>query len=511
MQLVKKDNFNILLIMGNGFDLSCGLKSRYDDFFSWREEKLEEIIKRSNVKENTISKYVENTINSTNVDLNEKLLENLDDEKDEEYKKYLEYNPISSWDCIFVLTKLYISEDYIKEWNDVENIIYNIVTFLLMDKDWPSLRIKESCKASFSEKVKRCFDFSLNLTQAEKSKKMLEELNTFEEVFAGYIENEVQSNELYKISARELIKKLANEGLHQDDIVNVDIFSFNYSLSANQREIYNEYFKNNDINVNINSWYNIHGIASPKEMSMKKSNIIFGIDITDLLNNPTSPVISNDLLKDPRIEFTKSFRIISEHVNKIRDHYFMDDINKIIIYGHSLNKMDYSYFRTIFEMVKLYKSNQVNLELYYYPKDDDESNHTEEKYNISRLINLLVTYSRILGSQYENSIVDKLVLQDRLSIIPTENIYQEVKTTLQEKIENLAGNMHKKNISTDSAMTGRIILSWNRDQNLNDFLKKARGYNNITIFINALKKEENADKGILKSAENLRDYIGEEN
>lgn len=24
---------NVLLIMGNGFDLSCGLKSSYDDFF----------------------------------------------------------------------------------------------------------------------------------------------------------------------------------------------------------------------------------------------------------------------------------------------------------------------------------------------------------------------------------------------------------------------------------------------------------------------------------------------
>ena len=80
-------------------------------------------------------------------------------------------------------------------------------------------------------------------------------------------------------------------------------------------------------------------------MSMKKSNIIFGIDMTDLLDNNKQSTLTNTLLNDPRIEFTKSFRIISEHVNLLRDTALNSEEDKIIIYGHSLNAMDYSYFQ----------------------------------------------------------------------------------------------------------------------------------------------------------------------
>lgn len=83
---------NILLIMGNGFDLNCGLRSRYNDYFNWRENQLNQIIKNEQCGVNTFEDYVENLTNSTGED-------NLSD------------NSVNGWDYVFALTKKYISDD----------------------------------------------------------------------------------------------------------------------------------------------------------------------------------------------------------------------------------------------------------------------------------------------------------------------------------------------------------------------------------------------------------------
>lgn len=36
----KQKNYNKIIILGNGFDLACGLKSTYKDFFNWRLKQL---------------------------------------------------------------------------------------------------------------------------------------------------------------------------------------------------------------------------------------------------------------------------------------------------------------------------------------------------------------------------------------------------------------------------------------------------------------------------------------
>lgn len=508
---------NILLIMGNGFDLSCGLKSSYNDFFEWRKNNLDRIIEKSGLDEKTFDEYVENEINSIGYkkNFNEDLREKTD-------KEYLKNNPITRWDCVFVLVKKYISPDHIKEWNDVENVILNVVTFLLVnDKKWLNLKIREDQNKFFSEEVKRCFYSKkpLENNKAILSKRMLDDLNIFESNFANYIRGEVHSNELYKISARELIKKLARRGVKEGEIANVDIFSFNYSLDADQRRSYNEYFERTNCNLRINSWYNIHGIVESRHMSMKKSNIIFGIDMTDLLDNNKQSTLTNTLLNDPRIEFTKSFRIISEHVNLLRDTALNSEEDKIIIYGHSLNAMDYSYFRTLFEMFRLYESNKMALELYYYPMNDTDTIHTEERANVEKLVNLLVTYSKTLGNQYENSIVDKLVLENRLSVISTgkENEYNKIKSDVINDIKPIIEIGNKKGdpdllSPTEKFLLGTVlsnikpdISEWT-DNDLNSFINKLKNKGYMDRLINAFKKNED----ILKNFKELADFIGED-
>lgn len=481
---------NILLIMGNGFDLNCGLRSRYDDYFNWQENQLNQIIKNEQCGVNTFEDYVENLTNSTGED-------NLSD------------NSVNGWDYVFALTKKYISDDYIKEWNDVENVIYNVVTYLLMNNHkWPNLKIKKGYENTFSEKIQQCFRLSDEETLSEV---MLNELKKFEENFANFIKEEVAKNQLYKISARELIKELT-----RNETASVDIFSFNYSLDADQVESYNEYYERNHCNLRINSWYNIHGIANPKDMSTKNSNIIFGIDITDLLDKDSTATLTNDLLKDPRIEFTKSFRIISEYVNMMRYSTSNSRIDKIIIYGHSLNKMDYSYFRTIFEMLDLYGSNKLALELHYYPGKDKS---TKEKDNIGKLVNLLVTYSKTLGDQYENSIVDKLVLEDRLSVVSMgkEREYNKIKSDVINDIKPIIEIGNKKGdldllSPTKKLLLGTVLSNTEPDisewteNDLNSFISKLKNKEYMDRLINAFKKNED----ILKNFKELADFIGED-
>lgn len=517
---------NVLLIMGNGFDLSCGLKSSYDDFFGQREDNLERIVKETQAGKKDLVDYVESKYPRNSNNLNNDLMTKLKELNQKEDEDYLNSNPITRWDCVFVLIKKYISSACIEEWNDVENVIFNVVTFLLVDDTkWFNLNIKKGEKENFSKEIKRCF-YSKKKCQNKKpilSKRMLDDLKDFEEIFASYISGEVQSNELYELSARELIKKLARKGMSKDEEVNVDIFSFNYSLNANQREICNKFFERNNANLRINSWYNIHGIADSKSMAMVNSNIIFGIDITDLLDNNTQPTLTNNLLKDPRIEFTKSFRIISNHVNMIRDAVFNSKEDKIIIYGHSLNTMDYSYFRTLFEMFHLYRSNKITLELYYYPKKDTDTVHTEEKNNIEKLVNLLITYSKTLGDQYENSIVDKLILEDRLSVISMgkESEYSRIRNNVINDIKPMIEINNKKDdldslSSDDKLFLGTILSNTKSDiskwteRDLNKLMSKLRKKGYMDGFVDAFEKSKDINADVLVKAKELASFIGED-
>lgn len=69
--------------MGNGFDLSCGLKSSYNDFFEWRKNNLDRIIEKSGLDEKTFDEYVENEINSIGYKKN--FNEDLREKTDKEY------------------------------------------------------------------------------------------------------------------------------------------------------------------------------------------------------------------------------------------------------------------------------------------------------------------------------------------------------------------------------------------------------------------------------------------
>ena len=168
-----------LIVMGNGFDLQCGMPTRYQDFFDYRfgislQYKINKYLEsnsdaRTEFYETLFQKLysyltitvgpkqiirTSSSINTTEEklkiisktqSLTKKYLLQIKNQitnniKDPQLQKnfFIEWETISSityskWDTIFLLANCFLSEDSIIQWNDVENIILKIVSIILLD------------------------------------------------------------------------------------------------------------------------------------------------------------------------------------------------------------------------------------------------------------------------------------------------------------------------------------------------------------------------------------------
>ncbi|MDF7639287.1 AbiH family protein [Lactobacillus sp. ESL0791] len=450
-----------VLIIGNGFDLACGLKSSYSDFFDWRFKGLfkvmtgesefvwlkRKVLQFKKANEDNWLEFFEDEflfLIEQKVDSLEKM--NQLNESVDIQKKLLDwfsFQKITIWDCLFLLARFYIADDQLVQWTDIENIIYNIVSIALVT-DFKS-NLKYSKKEKTISHIDKYFneDDALNALRApsikskdtfiqyvklmvvapSKSKEdianaLLNSLYEFEDIFAEFIKSCVDDKKIgiynYKECAKDLVAAILKTG--SDDTIppnlSVDVLSFNYTLC---------YFKNKyKNNFKMNSWRNIHGVAQYKEINKLKAPFdkvsapIFGIDNHDILNDK----IDNDL----RIMFTKAYRLIDNDVNSINNDagYGYNKTDVITVYGHSLGKADYSYFETIFDENNLYDSN-TKLQVYYHAKRDE--NNIESKHNcINAVVNLLNNYGQSLGDAHGENIVNKMILENRLEVLPSTNL-----------------------------------------------------------------------------------------
>lgn len=139
---------------------------------------------------------------------------------------------------------------------------------------------------------------------------------------------------------------------------------------------------------------------------------IFGIDNHNIL--------ADNIENDPRIIFTKSFRIVNDNVNNIRLRDALSNYDLVTVYGHSLGRADYSYFETFFDKGDLYNSN-VRLEFYYYSGETEKDRMINAiKYN-KAVNNLLTYYGQTMGTLHGEDIVNKLTLEKRLTVKPNPN------------------------------------------------------------------------------------------
>lgn len=328
---------------------------------------------------------------------------------------------VTRWDCIFLFAEEFLNNAEVKQWQNIENIIFNVVSFVLLPNDGSksfqsNLHFKESCDGEI-DKQKQFIQMVNSFAGAEidslehKANNLLHDLNDFEKVFAKYIVKECDKEKNYRGEAGELLKVLANWYVEKDN--QLDVISFNYSLDAR----FGQMMK--DDQFRLNSWTNIHGVANYNNKNAKHyinsiqgtrlkklPSPIFGIDNHDILEDS----FDNDL----RLLFTKSYRLVNSEIHSQISSSICSDCDAIIFYGHSLGRADYSYFETLFDDSNLYHS-KTRLIFYYFEGDTPLENR--ERYT-SNVVSLLTNYGQTLSSIHGENIVNKLVLEHRLEVLP---------------------------------------------------------------------------------------------
>lgn len=420
-----------LLILGNGFDLHCGLKSRYIDFF----------------KSEILDTYQEHFGNIQ-----------------------MQLGVSGFWEGLLLeYYKLHGDKNY--NWCDIENIIKEtLLKIVVKEKEksiciWlnalnhvenyaenpvPIDIILSTFKSPVTKYIyKFCFDFFIKLLNSENKQRtandkllvlmncLLKELNNLESRFCKYLKNNIvnpqntqQINEDYIINATNLLAEITGFKTFNvskiSDIIKKDYVPEARQINANERRSFlveKNYLTNDFIflknifvlNFNYTAIFdilrvnnpcifnNVHGKLCNQECSediCKSSNVIFGID---------DSMIQSQYSNTNLHLFSKTYRKMCSNREPIK---ILPDANDCVLdikfYGHSLSEADYSYFQSIFDFYNIYSNNKVNLNFYY-------SDGYEQSNAIYRLIN---TYGKTLSNvEQGKNLIHKLLLENRLKII----------------------------------------------------------------------------------------------
>lgn len=437
-----------LVILGNGFDLNLGLATKFEDYLKSfsidkviEESKIDTLFdnlkksikanfalngsisdffkgydteKEKNQKE-TMQEIVNNirNIKINNCNFKQKLLlnfhieimfnsiklimkearssnvqngdlshiESLEDELNNCTKQALsvfeidEFNGKSSikltfWDLYFLYlhkNDAILNED--SNWSDVE---YQISEFYKESDKKPSKYNKLVFRSN--ENLTIIFETLKNkeVTSNDIDKILYDELEQFSKNFINYL-NKIYDQkydieaENYRIEQKRRDDLIENIASNNNDFGNIshdkyELLNFNYTYatpSSNDNNCVNE--------------INVHGSLNGRNKP------IIGINAADLTSN-----------KEHAFKLTKQYQLISNENNKVKK-LDLNNINRIVFYGHSLALADYQYFKSIFDRVHLIDSS-VEL-VFKYSIYDEERKEEILKENYEQVFNLLRRYS----------------------------------------------------------------------------------------------------------------------
>lgn len=418
-----------LVVLGNGFDLTCGLPTSYSQFFEWRyshieRSKLDDI---DNLYMN-FNHYEYNIGSSYSTpDINIKISGQIKNT----IKIFLDYD-MSFWDVYFYLLKLENSP--ITNWCDVEKQIETAITSIsgraLIDKvlDYGIDKIDKAIKLrlksfvsgvvaiNFSQHNEYINDANyaketilgifMELKYPDNFGKILEsdyyflkELNEFENSFKSYLEQVVlplgenphwfEFSEIYINNFKEICTKSEK----------CFLINFNYTCIKKPIE---------EVQILINSG-NGSGLPTlPKEVIENnvhgnyKTTTIFGID-----NNKFNP-------SSTKYMFTKTYRKLCITMDNILN-TLPPEVNEIIFYGHSLSDADYSYFQSLFDYYDIYHSKiKLSFKYSHYDESIKEEIDKNQYFAVSKLIH---TYGATMDNKdHGKNLLHKLLLENRLKL-----------------------------------------------------------------------------------------------
>lgn len=415
-----------LLILGNGFDLHCGLKSGYADFFKTQ------ILDRVNAH------YGFPMMRLGHHGFWETLLF-------ESYKNYYNIN---------------------HKWCDIESLIKDTLLAICFGETNTASDLRNGIWAISSESRHHindiaqvttnhitqflyayCADFfdSRNsiLPEADPHfstlhlllEHLLQDLHVLERQFCQYLKDQIvnpknpeQLNTTYLINAFNLLGKLTDSSnmvfADFDDILVRDTVEewkqtddhMRSTISLEKRTLSNRFLNLRNTHIlsfNYTALFdilavespcvynNVHGklCSNPCGETCKSSNIIFGIDDTFIHSQNANTELRM---------FSKTYRKMSDTSTSVS--ILPKNDNKplaIKFYGHSLSSADYSYFQSIFDYYDLYGNSNVQL-IFYFSKGFEQTDA------IYQLIN---SYGKTLSNQEQGkNLIHKLLLENRLKI-----------------------------------------------------------------------------------------------
>lgn len=390
-----KNQWHQLIVLGNGFDLECGLHSKFSDFEESRLRLLNPSVEDLEKSNKSVAQYVHDS-------------------------------GLTAWDVI-------LDDKLQYPWSDIELAIERWVTKPNVILESKCSKVAEILNHTAGTQVERYLNpyccchswadtpeervaqllYSIDSQQGQwtplrVSQLLLAELNKMEQAFRSHLLNEVDENDAYAQNALDLLKRMLVAELPKEDCwdVAVSLLDFNYTNPLVGADGSTDSSSEEQMLLTL---INIHG-------SLRENNIVFGIDGTKHMDEADA------------LPFTKTYRLLSldnpDTAKLIQTHSLhglRDDSTAMIkFYGHSLAQADYAYFQAIFDGVDLYES-QTRLIFFYRPWKKDDGTRVsdmEARSDMSRKVaRLLSTYGSTLDNKdHGKNLMHKLLIEGRLSV-----------------------------------------------------------------------------------------------
>lgn len=395
-----------LLIIGNGFDLACGLKSRYSDFFdSIPEEKYRDnfwyyildCLRHRKLLESEnwadIELQIFNQLKNIEILYKDNFIHRLDKESDSDYIGYI--------------------NNYLKQRRD--NMIKDSVTPESLEITYWGLVETKKQGTNIPKTLEQALSF------------LFDHLETLEQNFCVFLSEQIKKEKYTMfsktISQNEFESENNNYFTCSIKLLNHILKAYHpnkYKMSDSpdkQIETFNFYGSNDILSFNYTlpvqsfNWYNIHGRLS-------SNNIIFGINYDSLISHFTNPPI----------QFSKSYRILENGF--FSNIHLSKNINNILFYGHGLGEADYPYFQSIFDSIDLYHG---NTRLIFFWDAYDKGKKLElHKQMLNKVVNLIEKYGQTFSNKdHGRNLLTKLKVENRILI---KEIYPKIifKKNIQE-------------------------------------------------------------------------------
>ncbi|GHU45224.1 hypothetical protein FACS1894194_0460 [Bacilli bacterium] len=414
-----------LIILGNGFDLRCGLKSSYKDFYVSRYDSQEYNDKIKYLKDNDVEKFNEIDFVLTIWDI---ILCEIEDVKEAYWKdieqvikEYVLNEEIRSEVPNFYASLDVDSQKQIKNKHDnINDFITKYGHKLSMEE----VKLMGNEKAHYNTRAGAVVLDSNARGGDEESQTRLSnlmfgeefnsknfydflmlELKVFENEFKNYLLKEFKNNKKYNKQSTNILKEIIAYDIAVEPF-ELKIISFNYTEPFIDLPDKKYYFYEEDLEIEISKIQNVHGSL--------EHEVVFGIDRN----------IENETLPDNAIPFTKTYRSLSIRQPDFRIPLFGINTKIIKFYGHSLGGMDYTYFKIIFDSVNLVKGD-VQLIFFFSIYDKDKISEIREE-NYKRIDNLIRRYEDETMGKESDVLLYKLRLEGRLLLLE-EGLYWNTK------------------------------------------------------------------------------------